>query len=51
MTNSVLKDCSVIDVAKFSSSYFGSGKKAKAAADSWLRKLSRHQVMNELLFT
>lgn len=50
MTDSVLKDCSFIDVAAFSSTYFGSGKKAKVAADSWLRKLSRHEVINEQLF-
>ncbi len=51
MANSPLKDCSIINVAAFSAKYFGAGKKSKVKADSWLRKLSRHKVLNEQLFT
>ena len=50
MTDSPLKDCSIIKLAAFSEKYFGRGKKAKTKADSWLRKLSHHEVSNTQLF-
>lgn len=51
MSNTLLKDCSAIDVAAFSSTYFGSGKKAQVVADNWLRKLSQYEPVNDQLFT
>lgn len=50
MTNSLLKDCSPIELDVFAAKYFGSNQAAQVKAERWLRELSSHKASNTPLF-